>query len=830
VINEKVKFLLILLLLKNKQQWDALFTKSEEEERKMENNISLYEKLGLFYLGKEVNPRTFQTKEEPFLYKSKDFTTHAAIIGMTGSGKTGLGISIIEEATIDKIPSIVIDPKGDMGNLLLAFPGLKPANFQDWIDPVEAENKGMQPSVYAEEVAQNWEAGLKSFQQDKERVSLYKNSADFTIYTPGSSAGIPLSVLSSFEAPPEDVMNDPDTYSAVINSTVTGLLSLINVKADALTSKEYILIAALFSYFWKKNINLTLEELIGYITNPPFEKIGVLSLNSFYPQKERFELAMLLNNILSSPGFSMWLEGERLDIQNLLYNKDGKPRVSILSLSHLDYNQQMFFVTLFLNKYISWMRQQTGTPALRTLIYMDEIFGFFPAILNPPSKQPMLILLKQARAYGVGVVLATQNPIDLDYKGLANIGSWFLGRLQTRQDREKVVDGLAKNMVGAMNKSEVDNLLANMKKRTFLLKSAHLDSLPLFETRWVLSYLRGPLSVMEIKKLMENKQAMVVSQQEEIVEVEVGTKIDESVISGTKPFLSDKIRQYFLHHPPFREEVVYKPSIIFNGKVRFYSESKKIDQKKEISFKLPLYQDTVEFNFNEAIPDEGDISSYDRKAFEKSRFALLPPLLEKMKDMSTLEEKFKNYLYDNTRVELFSCKEFKLLSSSDETLANFKSRILDLIREDKDKAVQKLTEQYAKKEEKLEKEFIKLQEKLEKEEADVKTLTTQSALSLGSSVLGALLGRTKVGTLSTGVTGLSRASRIMKEKKDVELVKKKIEALSENIQKLEDELKQSIESMSGQFDIDNYTIETISIKPKKSDIFGINVALLWETE
>ncbi|HNR65959.1 MAG TPA: DUF87 domain-containing protein, partial [Atribacterota bacterium] len=380
----------------------------------MEDYISLYEKLGLFYLGKEIDPKTltFKTDEAPFLYKSKDFTTHAAIIGMTGSGKTGLGIAIIEEAAIDKIPSIIIDPKGDMGNLLLAFPELKPSDFQRWIDPLEAESKGMKPDVYAEEVAGNWEKGLRGFHQDKSRISLYSNSADFTIYTPGSMAGIPISVLSSFEAPSEDVMNDPDTYSAMINSTVMGLLSLLNVRADVLTSKEYILLAALFSYFWKKNINLTLEQLIGYITNPPFEKIGVLSLNSFYPQKERFNLAMLLNNILSSPGFSTWLEGKNLDIQDLLYTENGKPRVSILSLAHLDSNQQMFFVTLFLNKYISWMRQQTGASSLRTLLYMDEIFGFFPATSNPPSKQPMLILLKQARAYGIGVVLATQNPVE----------------------------------------------------------------------------------------------------------------------------------------------------------------------------------------------------------------------------------------------------------------------------------------------------------------------------------------------------------------------------------------------------------------------------------
>ncbi len=794
----------------------------------MDYNISLYEKLGLFYLGKEVDPKTFQVTDNLFLYKSKDFTTHAVIIGMTGSGKTGLGIAMIEEAAIDKVPSIIIDPKGDMGNLLLSFPGLKVEDFRNWIDPAEAEGKGMDPDVYAGETAKNWEEGLRSFYQDKNRITLFRESADFTIYTPGSSAGVPLSILSNFDVPSQDVLDDPDTFSSIINSTVMGLLSLVDIKADAITSKEYILLAAIFSYFWKNNTNLSLEDLIGHITNPPFEKIGVLSLNHFYPQKERFELAMLLNNILSSPGFSMWLEGEKLDIQNLLYTKEGNPRVSILSIAHLDNTQRMFFVTLFLNKYISWMRQQKGTPSLRTLLYMDEIFGFFPATSNPPSKKPMLILLKQARAYGVGVVLATQNPIDLDYKGLSNIGSWFLGRLQTRQDRDRVIDGLIKNSADALEKGEIESMLANMKKRTFLLKSAHLDTIPLLETRWVLSYLRGPLSTSEVARLMENKKRLLSEAREEVVEIPFKQAEIISEVSQVSPLVSDKVKQFFLSHPPFSEETVYEPKIILKGRVRFYNQSKNVDQQEEINLKLPVSRDSVEIDFNAASPND-DNSLYDQKPFERARFAPLPPFLEKMKDMKVIEDKFKNYLYDTRRIELYHCKELKILSEPGEELSHFKSRMSDLIKEEKDKAIEKLTEQYAKKEEKLEKDSIKLQEKLEKEETDVKSASTESALSIGSSLLGVLLGRTKVGTLNTGVTGLKRASRILKEKKDVERVKKNIENLASDIQELEEELKQSIEDMSEQFEIDNYKIETVSIKPKKSDIFGLSAALLWET-
>lgn len=797
----------------------------------MDNEISIYEKLGLFYLGKEVNPETFQTTENLFVYKSKDFTTRATIIGMTGSGKTGLGVAIIEEATIDKIPSIILDPKGEMGNLLLAFPELSKDDFKEWIDPAEAENKGMDPALFAEETAREWEEGIKSFYQDRARIKLYRESADFAIYTPGSSVGILLSVLSSFDVPSLDVLDDPETYSSMINSTVMGLLSLINIKADPLTSKEYILLSAIFAYFWKKGVNLSLEELIGHIINPPFEKIGVLSLNNFYPQKERFELAMLLNNILTSPGFSMWLEGERLDIQNLLYTKEGKPRVSIISLAHLDNTQRIFFVTLFLNKYISWMRQQRGTSSLRTLLYMDEIFGFFPATSNPPSKMPMLVLLKQARAYGIGIVLATQNPVDLDYKGLSNIGSWFLGRLQTKQDQEKVIDGLIKNTEEALDRNKIEKLLMNMRKRTFLLKSAYLDSTPILETRWVLSYLRGPLTTSEIKKLMQQKKGTITEQSKEEVEIPVSFPQGKETIQTKEliPLISEKIRQYFLNNPPFVEGVLYRPWLIMKGRVRFYSETKKLDQIKEVSLKIPLNREIMDINFKDALSNEDDLDLYDQKPLEQARFVPLPPFLEKMKDLRMIEKKFKNYLYDNTRLEFYTCPKLKVLSKPEEDLASFKSRLGDLIREEKDREIEKMTEKYAQREEKLKKEYEKLNEKLAKEEMDVKAASTQSVLSVGSSILGALLGRTRIGTLDTGVTGLRRATRIVKEKKDVELVKSKIEELNKDLQVLEEELKKKIDDINSQFDIENYPIETLKVKPNKSDISEISVALLWDS-
>jgi len=748
---------------------------------------------------------------------------------MTGSGKTGFGIGLIEEATIDKIPSIIIDPKGDMGNLLLAFPDLKPEDFEEWVDADEAQNKEMDTQSYAAQVASNWENGLKSFYQDKNRIKLYKENADFTIYTPGSSAGIPLSVLSSFDVPSEDILDDPDIFSSMINSTVMGLLALVGIKADPLSSKEYMLLATIFSYFWKKKRDLTLEELIGYIASPPFERVGVLSLKIFYPQNERLKLAMLLNNVLASPGFSMWTEGEPLDIQKLLYTEEGNPKVSILSIAHLDTAQRMFFVTLFLNKYISWMRQQRGTPSLRTIPYMDEIFGFFPATSNPPSKKPMLILLRQARAYGVGVVLATQNPVDLDYKGLSNIGSWFLGKLQTKQDKDRVMDGLIKNSADSLNKGEIGSLLSNMKKRTFLLKSAHLDHLSLFQTRWVLSYLRGPLSKPEIKKLMKGENKLL---NERIAEEGKNSVKEDSKISkktSSLPLISDKIKQYFLNNSPYNEEVIFEPKILLKGKIRFYSESKRIDVKEEVFIKVPIGKNTTEINFEKSIPTNDDVSLYDTKSPENAKFHSLPPFVEEMKNFKTVENKFKDFLRCTKRLDLYTCKAFKLLSKPEEGLSSFKVKIIELLREKKDEEVDKLREKIEKKEGRLQKKHNRLMEKLEKEETDIKTVTTDSVLSLGASVLGVFLGRTKIGNLGSSATSLRRANRIFKEKKDVSLVKNQIEELTKEIKEIEWELSEKIEEISEKFDIDNYEIETLSLQPKKTNISNIYVSLLWES-
>ena len=456
----------------------------------------IYEKLGLFYLGKESNDDALT------LYKSKHLTTHAAIIGMTGSGKTGLGIGLIEEAAIDNIPSIIIDPKGDMGNLLLTFDEMRAEDYKPWIDEGEAASKGITLDEMAQKVAERSKEGIESFGQDLERVKRL-SGVEKTIYTPGSSAGVGVNILGSFEAPPQSVIEDSDTFASLINTTTSSLLALISIKSDSFNSKEHLLLSTLFNHFWSQNISLSIEELIGYVVSVPFEKIGVLPLSSFYPQKECLKLAQLLNGVISSVSFSSWTQGEPLDIGRMLYDENAKAKVAIFSIAHLSDDERMFFVTMLLNAYIGWMRRQRGSSTLKALLYMDEVFGFFPPSKNPPSKEPMLLLLKQARAFGVGVILSTQNPVDIDYKGLSNIGTWFIGKLQTKQDIEKVVDGISAK--SSLSKKEIAQKIATLKGRHFFMKNVHSERSVEFYTRWVLSYLKGPMTKDDIRGLMREK-------------------------------------------------------------------------------------------------------------------------------------------------------------------------------------------------------------------------------------------------------------------------------------------------------------------------------------
>ena len=475
-----------------------------------------YEKLGLFYLGRRVDSNTQHETDVPLLYDASDLVTHAVILGMTGSGKTGLGIGLIEEAAIDGIPVLAIDPKGDLSNLLLTFPDLGAADFAPWVNPDEARLQGLSNEAFAAAEATRWREGLASSGESPDRIGRLRAAAEFSVYTPGSRAARPLSVLRTFQPPAAAILGDPELLAERASAAATSLLTFAGVEAEPLRSREHILLSTLFVEEWRQQRSLDLAGIIAHVQSPPFTRVGVLDLDAFYPAADRFKLAMDLNRLLAAPDFAVWLEGDPLDISRLLYTDAGKPRVTVLSIAHLDDRERMFLVSLVLNELVSWMRAQRGTSTLRAMVYIDEMMGFLPPVAMPPSKPPLLTLLKQARAFGLGMTLATQNPVDLDYKALANAGTWFIGRLQTERDKGRLLDGLEGVQAASghgFDRETADRLLSSLQKRIFLLHNVHDTAPLLFKTRWTLSYLRGPLGRDELARLATAPGAQGATQQ-----------------------------------------------------------------------------------------------------------------------------------------------------------------------------------------------------------------------------------------------------------------------------------------------------------------------------
>jgi hypothetical protein len=771
----------------------------------------IYEKLGLFYLGKDVDKKSMEATEALTLLKNKNFTTHAAIIGMTGSGKTGLGVGIIEEAAIDNIPSIIIDPKGDMGNLCLVDSNFSANAFEPWVED-EARAKEQEPLDYAKKISTIWKEGVESWGQTTQRVAKLQ-AVSKTIYTPGSSAGVAINVMSSLETPPHEVMEDSDTFTSYLKSTTVSLLSLVGIVAEPLESKEYILLAQIITKAWLNDEDMSIESLIGKIINPSFKKIGVLPLDDFYPQEARFKLATKFNSLLASPSFSLWLQGDSLDIQKLLYDENGKAKVAIFSISHLNDNERMFFVTLLLNKYIAWMRRQSGTSALKTILYMDEIYGFFPPTKNPPSKEPMLLLLKQARAFGVGVVLSTQNPVDLDYKGLSNIGTWFIGRLQTTQDIERVIDGLGGKVGASYDKAEIKTLLANLQKRTFFLKSAHLEDIRLFSTRWVMSYLKGPLKRDEISALMqEQKEA-------QSIEVEtVDTMIQKKSKLESFQHIDDSITQYFELDPS--QTNTYAPTLGAIAKVHFYNQRKGIDEERDIVLSLVVEKGQKSLNWEEAREEEESFENYPYNAPSKAKFQPLPKVVLEDKGLKKAIRELKEALYREQNLELLRCVSPKSESKVGESESDFKVRVQDMLNDKKEQEIEKLQTRYGKKEKTLLDRLSRAKARVEKEESD----STSSMIETGIAVLGALFGRTSPTKIGRA---FKKGSNILKERGDMSRAQERMVAIQEDIEALEYELEDTIDAINEKYNVDNCEIETYSMKPRKTDIDVELCAVVW---
>lgn len=789
-----------------------------------------FEKLGVFYLGRNYDPALKSPGEDLILYPSKDLTTHAVCVGMTGSGKTGLCISLLEEAAIDNIPALVIDPKGDITNLLLTFPELRPEDFLPWINKSDAERKNMSELDFAKSQAELWKNGLHDWGQDQNRISKLKSSAEFSIYTPGSSAARQISILNSFDAPDESMLGDQDLLNEKITTTTSGILGLLGIDADPLKSREHILIANLFQYYWNKKQNLDLASLIQNVQNPPFKKIGVFETDAFYPQKERFELAMLLNNILSAPTFQSWLTGEPLVIDKLLYTDTGKPRVSIMYTAHLSDSERMFFTTLFLNQLLSWMRKQSGTTSLRALLYVDEIFGYLPPVANPPSKRVFLTLLKQARAFGLGLILATQNPIDLDYKSLSNAGTWFIGRLQTEKDIERLIDGLegASTSGGkSFDRKAITEVVSNLDKRVFLLNNVNQDNIQIFQTRWALSYLRGPLTTSQLKLLMPPGSIPASQKIEEGIKPAANVPVIEQM-----PVVPGSISPDFLQRDITTQnltETVYLPYILSKSQILFSDRKAKIDVDKVTTFLAPVSNEAIPVNWETSFEVEVDFNRVTKNTLQGIKFADLPDAGRDPKNYVSWENDLKEFLYNNYPLEILRSNILNEQSKPGESERDFRIRLNQVSRETKDLQVQKLKDKYQAKLTSIENKIKAAEDKIVREQAQSSQQTLQTAISAGATILGALLGRKSFGTTTISRAGstMKSASRILKEKKDVTLSKETLENLKSQYDELEKSLQSEIDDLNLKYDISTETFENIKIRPQKTNIFVKYFNLIW---
>ncbi len=822
------------------------------EPKEGEGHVQDFEKLGVFYLGRRYDLATRARQDDLVLYDSKDLVTHGVCVGMTGSGKTGLCLSILEEAAIDGIPFIAVDPKGDLGNLMLTFPRLAPGDFRPWINEDEARRRNLSPDDYASEQAQLWQKGLAEWGEDGDRIRRMREAADFAIYTPGSTAGLPISILRSLAPPSAAICDDAELLGERVATTVTSLLTLTGVEADPVTSREHILLSTLVARAWHDGQALDLAALIQQVQSPPVARVGVLELEAFYPARDRFELAMRMNNLLAAPGFQTWTEGEPLDVGHLLYTPQGKPRASIVSIAHLGERERMFFVSLLLNEVLSWVRTQSGTSSLRAILYMDEIFGFFPPVANPPSKPPLLTLLKQARAYGLGVLLATQNPVDLDYKGLANTGTWLLGRLQTERDKARVLDGLEGAMAtagAAFDRGAMDRTLSALSTRVFLMHNVHESAPEVFETRWAMSYLRGPMTRDDIRRVMAERKLTpptpeaahaaitpppipVPAQAPPPVPPSRAASPAPADAGGGRPVLPPDVPQYYLpvrERRPGTASLVYEPRIFGAGTVRFSDARTGVSESRQVVLLAPLPERTVTVAWEEAEAIDLTPDDLESEPPADSRFSALPASAARAKSYTTWSKGFEKWLTLSEQLALLHDPATGEVSKPGESERDFRIRLQTSVRERRDESVAALREKYAAQAARLAERRRRAAEAVERETAQASQQKLQTAVSLGATVLGALLGRRTVSlsTLGRATTTARGVGRTMKETQDIKRATEEVQAIDQEIAALDAQLQAEIGALDTSRNPATAALETVALKPKRGDVTVQLITLAW---
>ena len=798
-----------------------------------------------FYLGRLYDPEKQKITGKDVLYDPDDLTTHAVAVGMTGSGKTGLCIDLLEEAALQGIPALMIDPKGDITNALLHFPQLRPEDFQPWVDPDAARREGKTLMQAAQEAAELWRNGLQDWDVTPERIQALSDAAHFAVYTPGSEAGIPVDILASFAAPDLDWEENREMLLEKISGIAMGLLGLVGLDdLDPVRSREHILLSNLFEQAWSRGEDLNLSELILQIQNPPFQKLGVLDIESFFPEKDRQGLAMLLNNILAAPSFQSWIKGQTLDIPGLLFGEDGRPRHSVFYIAHLSDAERMFFVTLLYSAVETWMRTQKGSSSLRALLYFDEIYGYLPPVKNPPSKTPMLRMLKQARAFGVGQVLVTQNPVDVDYKALSNAGTWFIGKLQTEQDKNRLLDGLEGAAPG-LDRKTYDSMISRLDKRVFLLHNVHEKQPVLFYTRWAMNYLTGPLTRAQIPTL---NKLVGAAHPADRTEGEVGSPAvtagnlreagEQPAAEGsaTRPKVPSGAGEYFLpiRHSPEEAaqargiqvdgegelQIFYRPALLAQARVRFLKRNYNLDYDLLTACLAgdPGRQGRVDWEEWKTEPVDPD--RLDSRPAAESRFLDLFPPLSDGSVLKGLESDYKDWIYHEVTVAVRANEELEVFAGPQISQGEFRKMCADAARQALEEEREDLEEKFDRKLDTIKERLLREERELEEDQAEFSQRRLEELGTHAENLLSLLAGRRRRMT-----TSLTKRRMTSKAKADIKESLDVIDQYKEEIEELEAERAQMLEEVEEKWHQVLEDTSEIPVTPYKKyiqvELFGV---------
>lgn len=773
---------------------------------------------------------------ENLIYEASDLTTHGVIVGMTGSGKTGLGMILLEEALLQGIPTLVIDPKGDMGNLLLTFPDLAPSDFRPWINEGEAERDGVTPDELAASTAETWEDGLAGSGIGKDRIARLREAADFTIYTPGSRAGVGLNVIGDLSAPPSGT--DDESMREEIDALVQGLLGLVGVRSDPLSGREHVLLANLVDHAWRAGTDLDLATLLGQIQNPPMRKLGVIDLDTFFPPDERTDLAMKLNGLLASPSFAAWGEGVPLDIASMLEHQDGRPRAAIVSIAHLSDEERQFAVTLILSKLITWMRSQPGSPDLRALVYMDEVFGFVPPTAEPPAKRSILTILKQARAFGVGMVLSTQNPVDLDYKAISNAGTWMIGRLQTERDKARLLEGM-RAAGGDADIDAIGDTIGGLGKRRFLYHSTRGGAPSTFGTRWAMSYLPGPLTRDQIGVLMADRvappaavtPAPTAAAAPAAPAAPAALADDESAVA---PEVAEGVEVAFLDPAaPWGDTVGAVPGgrrlrAALAARVNLLFDDTKGDLRHEAEWEAVLGPLGADVDGDEFVAVDYDDRDLRSAAPDGAVYVLPEAKIHTKTFFKDAQRTLRDHLYRNESLTLMHNPELKLYSRVDETAEEFAERCRRVGDERADEEADELRAAMAKKQDRVRAAVAKAEDRVRELEADASDRKRNEVLSGALDVIGGLFGGKSTRSILGGVRRAGSARRTSANAgQRVETAKNRLEEKIDELDELADTLIEALEESQDAWEEAAAKIETFQVGLEKTDIEIEDLVLVW---